>query len=78
VLHIALAHSARPADPRRRRPTSAQVNRVLAKLRDFTERLRGALEGPHRQGRITDCQHRLNRRPSSLGPLMVTEALRPY
>ncbi len=54
-----------------------QVNAVLAKMRDFTERVRsGAWKGATGKS-ITDVVN-IGIGGSDLGPVMVTEALRPY
>ncbi|MDQ3335367.1 MAG: glucose-6-phosphate isomerase [Myxococcota bacterium] len=67
VLHVAL----RDADPR------PEVAAVLAKMRDFTERLRGGVWTGHTGKAITDIVN-IGIGGSDLGPVMVTEALRPY
>jgi glucose-6-phosphate isomerase len=77
VLHIALRNrSNRPilvdgAD------VMPEVNAVLAKMRDFTERLRSGAWTGHTGESITDVVN-LGIGGSDLGPVMVTEALRPY
>jgi len=77
VLHVALRNrSNRPilvdgAD------VMPEVNRVLAKMRDFTERLRGGTWKGQTGKSITDVVN-IGIGGSDLGPVMVTEALRPY
>jgi len=77
VLHVALRNrSNRPilvdgAD------VMPQVNGVLAKMRDFTERLRSGAWKGHTNKSITDVVN-IGIGGSDLGPVMVTEALRPY
>src|SRR6185295_1102808 len=54
-----------------------EVERVLTKMRDFTERLRGGTWKGHTGKTITDVVN-IGIGGSDLGPVMVTEALRPY
>jgi glucose-6-phosphate isomerase len=77
VLHVALRN-------RSNRPVRVdgadvmpEVNRVLAKMRGFTERLRGGGWTGHTGKTITDVVN-IGIGGSDLGPVMVTEALRPY
>jgi glucose-6-phosphate isomerase len=77
VLHTALRN--RPSTPIvvDGKDVMPDVNRVLAKMRDFTERLRtGAWKG-HTGKPISDVVN-IGIGGSDLGPVMVTEALRPY
>jgi glucose-6-phosphate isomerase len=67
VLHVALR------DPKPR----PEVAATLAKMRDFTERLRGGSWTGHTGKTITDVVN-IGIGGSDLGPVMVTEALRPY
>jgi glucose-6-phosphate isomerase len=53
------------------------VNGVLAKMRSFTERLRSGAWKGHTNKSITDVVN-IGIGGSDLGPVMVTEALRPY
>ena len=53
------------------------VNAVLAKMRDFTERVRSGAWKGHTGKTITDIVN-IGIGGSDLGPVMVTEALRPY
>jgi len=77
VLHVALRNrSNRPivvdgAD------VMPEVNRVLAKMRAFTERLRSGNWKGHTNKSISDVVN-IGIGGSDLGPVMVTEALRPY
>jgi glucose-6-phosphate isomerase len=77
VLHVALRNRANRPILVDGADVMPQVNAVLARMRDFTERLRsGRWTGATGQ-RITDVVN-LGIGGSDLGPLMVTEALRPY
>ncbi|TMQ27139.1 MAG: glucose-6-phosphate isomerase [Deltaproteobacteria bacterium] len=77
VLHVALRNrTSRPilvdgAD------VMPEVNAVLAKMRDFTGRLRSGAWRGHTGKPITDVVN-IGIGGSDLGPVMVTEALRPY
>jgi glucose-6-phosphate isomerase len=77
VLHVALRNrSNRPilvdgAD------VMPQVNGVLARMRGFTERLRSGAWKGYTNKSITDIVN-IGIGGSDLGPVMVTEALRPY
>jgi glucose-6-phosphate isomerase len=77
VLHVALRN-------RSNRPIAVDgadvmplVNGVLGKMREFTARLRGGQWRGHTGKTITDVVN-LGIGGSDLGPVMVTEALRPY
>ncbi len=77
VLHIALRN-------RSNRPimvdgvdVMAEVNRVLAKMRDFSERVRGGVWRGYTGKPITDIVN-VGIGGSDLGPKMVTLALKPY
>ena len=77
VLHVALRN-------RKNRPIVVDgkdvmpaVNAVLAKMRDFAERLRSGAWKGHTGKTITDVVN-IGIGGSDLGPVMVTEALRPY
>jgi glucose-6-phosphate isomerase len=77
VLHVALRNrSNRPilADGKDVMP---EVNGVLSRMRDFTERLRSGAWKGHTGERITDVVN-IGIGGSDLGPVMATEALRPY
>ncbi|MCL2726452.1 MAG: glucose-6-phosphate isomerase [Polyangiaceae bacterium] len=77
VLHVALRN-------RENRPilvdgkdVMPEVNAVLAKMRHFTERVRSGAWKGHTGKTITDIVN-IGIGGSDLGPVMVTEALRPY
>jgi glucose-6-phosphate isomerase len=77
VLHVALRN-------RSRRPILVDgidvmpgIDKVLAKMRDFTERVRSGAWTGHTGKTITDIVN-IGIGGSDLGPVMVTEALRPY
>jgi glucose-6-phosphate isomerase len=77
VLHVALRNRSNRPIAVDGRDVMPDVNAVLAKMRDFTERVRsgrwlGATGKP-----ITDIVN-IGIGGSDLGPVMVTEALRPY
>ncbi len=77
VLHVALRNRTNRPILVDGRDVMPDVNGVLAKMRDFTERLRsGALKG-HTGKTFTDVVN-IGIGGSDLGPVMVTEALRPY
>eukprot|EP00918_Siedleckia_nematoides_P034412 GHVU01074860.1.p1 GENE.GHVU01074860.1~~GHVU01074860.1.p1 ORF type:complete len:525 (+),score=69.12 GHVU01074860.1:151-1575(+) len=77
VLHIALRNrSARPILVNGK-DVMPNVNRVLAQMRDFTERVRSGLWKGYTGRSITDVIN-IGIGGSDLGPLMVTEALKPY
>jgi glucose-6-phosphate isomerase len=77
VLHVALRN-------RKNRPilvdgkdVMPEVNAVLARMRTFTEAVRSGAWKGHTGEAITDIVN-IGIGGSDLGPLMVTEALRPY
>ncbi len=77
VLHVALRN-------RSNRPVAVngddvmpEVNAVLAKMRDFTERVRSGAWKGHTGRAITDVVN-IGIGGSDLGPVMVTEALKPW
>jgi glucose-6-phosphate isomerase len=77
VLHVALRN-------RQNRPilvdgkdVMPEVNAVLARMRDFTEKLRSGSFRGHTGERITDVVN-IGIGGSDLGPVMACEALRPY
>jgi len=77
VLHVALRNrSERPIEVDGEDVMPA-VNAVLAKMRDLSERVRSGAWTGHSGRRITDVVN-LGIGGSDLGPVMVTEALRPY
>ena len=77
VLHIALRNrSGRPivVDGQDVMP---EINSVLERMRGFTDRLRSGAWRGHTGERITDVVN-IGIGGSDLGPVMVTEALKPY
>ncbi|MFN2546735.1 MAG: glucose-6-phosphate isomerase [Myxococcales bacterium] len=77
VLHVALRNrSARPiaVDGKDVMP---DVRAVLAQMRDFTSRLRSGVWRGHTGEKIADVVN-IGIGGSDLGPVMATEALRPY
>jgi glucose-6-phosphate isomerase len=77
VLHVALRN--RPSTPILvdGKDVMPEVNAVLKKMRGFTERLRSGDWKGHTGKRITDVVN-IGIGGSDLGPVMVTEALKPY
>ncbi len=77
VLHVALRNrSNRPIEVDGQDVMPA-VNGVLAKMRAFTESLRSGIWRGHTGERITDVVN-VGIGGSDLGPVMASEALRPY
>jgi glucose-6-phosphate isomerase len=77
VLHVALRNRSNTPILEGGKDVMPEVNAVLAKMRDFTDRVRcGAWKG-HTGKTITDVVN-IGIGGSDLGPVMVTEALRPY
>ncbi len=77
VFHMALRNRSNRPMLIDGRDVMPEVNEVLAKMRDFTHQVRsGAWRGATGQ-RITDIVN-IGIGGSDLGPLMVTEALKPY
>ncbi len=77
VLHVALRNrSNRPIEVDGKDVMPA-VNAVLAKMKSFTEKLRSGEWKGHTGKSITDIVN-IGIGGSDLGPVMVTEALRPY
>ncbi|AKV01940.1 Glucose-6-phosphate isomerase [Labilithrix luteola] len=77
VLHVALRNRANRPILVDGKDVMPEVNGVLAKMRDFTERLRNGTWKGHTGKTITDVVN-IGIGGSDLGPVMVTEALRPY
>ncbi len=77
VLHIALRNRSNRPILVDGEDVMPEVNAVLAKMRDFTDRLRDGDWKGHTGKRITDVVN-IGIGGSDLGPVMVTEALRPY
>ena len=77
VLHVALRNRSNTPIVVDGKDVMPEVNAVLAKMRDFTERLRSGGWKGHTGKTITDVVN-IGIGGSDLGPVMVTEALRPY
>jgi glucose-6-phosphate isomerase len=77
VLHVALRNRSNRPILVDGKDVMPEVNRVLAKMRDFTERLRSGAWKGHTGKSITDVVN-IGIGGSDLGPVMATEALRPY
>ncbi|HEY0190087.1 MAG TPA: hypothetical protein VGC42_03130, partial [Kofleriaceae bacterium] len=77
VLHTALRNRSNRPVLVDGKDVMPEVNAVLAKMRGFTERLRSGAWKGHTGQTITDVVN-IGIGGSDLGPVMVTEALRPY
>jgi glucose-6-phosphate isomerase len=77
VLHVALRNRSNTPITVDGKDVMPEVNAVLAKMRDFTERLRSGAWKGHTGKTITDVVN-IGIGGSDLGPVMATEALRPY
>ena len=77
VLHTALRDRGKTPIVVDGKDVKPEVARVLAKMREFTERVRGGQWKGHTGKTITDIVN-IGIGGSDLGPVMVTEALRPY
>ena len=77
VLHVALRNRSRRPIVVDGADVMPMIDGVLAKLRAFTDRVRDGSWTGHTGARITDVVN-LGIGGSDLGPVMVTEALRPY
>jgi glucose-6-phosphate isomerase len=77
VLHTALRNRANTPILVDGNDVMPEVNRVLSKMRDFTERLRNGVWKGATDKTITDIVN-IGIGGSDLGPVMVSEALRPY
>jgi glucose-6-phosphate isomerase len=77
VLHTALRNRANRPVLVDGKDVMPEVNAVLAKMRDFTERLRDGRWKGFTGKQITDVVN-IGIGGSDLGPVMVTEALKPY
>ena len=77
VLHVALRNRSHRPVLVDGRDVMPDVNRVLAHMREFTEAVRGGAWKGHTGEAITDVVN-IGIGGSDLGPVMVTEALKPY
>src|SRR5439155_8220341 len=77
VLHVALRNRANRAIEVDGKDVMPEVNAVLAKMRAFTEKVRSGAWKGHSGKRITDIVN-IGIGGSDLGPVMATEALKPY
>jgi glucose-6-phosphate isomerase len=77
VLHVALRNRSNTPIKVDGKDVMPEVNAVLAKMRDFTERVRSGGWKGHTGKTITDIVN-IGIGGSDLGPVMATEALRPY
>jgi glucose-6-phosphate isomerase len=77
VLHVALRNRSNRPILVDGKDVMPEVNSVLAKMRAFTDRLRKGEWKGHTGKTITDVVN-IGIGGSDLGPVMVTEALRPY
>jgi glucose-6-phosphate isomerase len=77
VLHVALRNRANRPILVDGADVMPAVNAVLARMRDFSERVRGGGWRGHSGETITDVVN-IGIGGSDLGPLMVCEALKPY
>jgi glucose-6-phosphate isomerase len=77
VLHVALRNRTNKPILVDGKDVMPEVNAVLAKMRDFTDRVRSGAWLGHTGKRITDIVN-IGIGGSDLGPVMATEALRPY
>ncbi len=77
VLHVALRNRSNRPILVDGKDVMPEVNAVLAKMRGFTERLRSGEWKGYTGKRITDVVN-IGIGGSDLGPVMATEALKPY
>ena len=77
VLHVALRNRANRPILVDGEDVMPAVNQVLDKMRKFTDAVRGGQHRGHTGKRITDIVN-IGIGGSDLGPVMVTEALKPY
>ncbi len=77
VLHVALRNRSNRPIVVDGRDVMADVNAVLARMRDFSERVRGGAWRGHTGEAVSDVVN-IGIGGSDLGPLMVCEALKPY
>ncbi|MBC8067654.1 MAG: glucose-6-phosphate isomerase [Deltaproteobacteria bacterium] len=77
VMHVALRNRSKRPMRIDGADVMPEVHRVLAKMRAFTDRLRSGNWKGHTNKSISDVVN-IGIGGSDLGPVMVTEALRPY
>ena len=77
VLHVALRNRSNRPIKVDGEDVMPEVNRVLAHIREFTEAVRGGQWTGYTGKRITDVVN-IGIGGSDLGPVMATEALKPY
>ncbi len=77
VLHVALRNRSNEPIVVDGKDVMPEVNAVLAKMRAFTDKVRSGAWKGHTGKRITDLVN-IGIGGSDLGPVMATEALRPY
>lgn len=77
VLHTALRNRANTPVLVDGQDVMPEVNRVLAKMKDFSDRVRSGEWAGYTGKRITDIVN-IGIGGSDLGPVMVTECLKPY
>ena len=77
VLHVALRNRANTPILSDGQDVMIEVNRVLDKMRDFSERLHSGATTGYTGKKITDIVN-IGIGGSDLGPVMATESLRPY
>jgi len=77
VLHVALRNKANTPIIVDGKDVMPEVNAVLAHIKEFTDRVRSGEWKGHTGEKITDIVN-IGIGGSDLGPLMVTEALKPY
>ncbi len=77
VLHVALRNRANTQILVDGRDVMPEVNEVLARMKSFTERVRSGKWTGYTGAAITDIVN-IGIGGSDLGPVMVTEALKPY
>ena len=77
VLHVALRNRSNRPILVDGRDVMPDVNAVLAKMRDFSERVRSGVWGGHTGEVVTDIVN-IGIGGSDLGPHMACEALKPY
>ncbi|HUJ28819.1 MAG TPA: glucose-6-phosphate isomerase [Myxococcales bacterium] len=77
VLHVALRNRGNRPILVDGKDVMPEVNGVLARIRDFTQRLRSGVWRGHTGEKITDVVN-VGIGGSDLGPVMATEALKPF